>query len=163
VIRHNLNNGNVIFLHSLYKTSGITRKAQFANADFNSQFSCGNYAQIDTINTLADNLASILGQQGIARKKPNSSVSVKQIAVHLHIALEVIKRRVKIICHPVITFYTTKFALFFLFRNRLLASRSRKRAYFNPPRRNFGRNINGQLMVDGYFYSLRNAHGVNIA
>jgi len=46
---------------------------------------------------------------------------------------------------------------------RLLASRSRKKAYFSPPRRNFGRHVNGQPMAGGYFYSLRNGHKENIA
>ena len=35
---HNGEDSNFVILYSLYKTSGITRKTQFANADFNSQF-----------------------------------------------------------------------------------------------------------------------------
>jgi hypothetical protein len=51
-------------------------------------------------------------------------------------------------------------------RNRLAAwwgglrpmSRSRKKDYFGPPRRNFGRHVNSQPVVDRNFYSLRKAH-----
>jgi hypothetical protein len=41
--------------------------------------------------------------------------------------------------------------------------RSRKKDYFSPSRRNFGRNVNSQPVACRYLYSLCNAHKVNIA
>ena len=157
--RLNWKNSNVICLYSFNKTSNITRKTQLAYIDFNSQFPSGNNTHIYTINAVADNLVGVFGQQGIACKKPYSDMGVNQIAVHLHIVLEVIKRCIKVICHPVITFYTAEFTFFLLFCNRRLISIS----YISLSRRNFGRHVNRQPMANRNFYSLRNTHKENIA
>ena len=81
----------------------------------------------------------------------------KQITVHLHIILKVIKRRVKIVRHTELSFSAAKSALFYLFRL------CRSKGKHSPPRRYFTRHVNGQPMADRYFYSLCNAHGVSIA
>ena len=69
-----------------------------------------------TLIEISDDLFGGFGQFGIAVKKPHGGMGVKQIARHLHIVLEILKRFVKVIRNAELPLGATKTALFIVLR-----------------------------------------------
>ena len=148
-----------VFLGKVNKTSRFAVKFHLSYTYFNSKFPHRRNAYVYSVGKITNNCVCRFRQCIGTIKEPNSGVSIKQIAARLHIILKIFKRRVKVIRHPKFTLCTAEFALFLLFRNRCFRGKGKN----NRTRWYFGRHVNGQPVVGGYFYRLRNAHEVNIA
>ncbi|GMO50715.1 MAG: hypothetical protein Pg6C_14860 [Treponemataceae bacterium] len=92
------------------------------------------------------------------KEKSQSNMGVQQIADHLHIVLEVVKGRVKVVRHPEIPFGAAKHPLFQLRFHRRFGRKGKD----NLPRRNLAGNLDSQQAAGGYVYSLSYSHGTSI-
>ena len=164
-------NDKTIGFHKMNETRGFAVKFKFSQRGFYCKFPNGDYTQMYLVRKIKNYFSGGCRKSFVSVEIPDCRVCIKrgtfalwawlrfkQITTHLHIVLEVLKRRVKVVRHPKFTPCTTKSAPFSAFHHRL-----RSKGKNSLPRRNFGRHINGQPMISRYCNSLCNTHGVNIA
>jgi hypothetical protein len=149
---------NVPGLRRTYKTSSVIGKAQFAYVNLDCHFPGGNYAQVYGIGKVSNNPSGSLRKRISAIEKPNGSMSVQQVAAHLHIVLEVVKGRVKVVCHPDLPFKTAECPLFQLRLRRYFGRKGKN----NRPCWNLAGNLNRQPVAGWYVYSLLYGHSISI-
>ena len=103
------NNGKAIGFRKMNKTRCLTAKIELPKTYFYGKLPRRNYTKKFLVGRFKNGMFNGLGQRIITVEKPDSSVSIKQIAAHLHIVLEVFKWFVKICCHFELPFCTAKY------------------------------------------------------
>jgi hypothetical protein len=150
--------GNFVGLGQSHKPPYTDLEIQLPQAGFNRQFPGGDHAHIDGIGIIPYDTPDSIGQFIIAVEKPNSGMSVQQVASHLHIVLKVVKGRVKVVRHPELSLGAAKHPFFQLGLHCRLGRKGKD----NRPRRNLAGNFNCQPVAGGYVYSLLYGHSISI-